>query len=392
MPARTVLVTNGTGSSGLAAAKSLALAGYEVATVDFCRLPLGLGSRYSRSHYVVTGLNQPDFERDLLDLVRSIRPDVFMPLGTGFVFFAAKNLDQLSAATAVSVPRLDAFMAAYVKSVCMAECSKLGIACPVEYSYREALEVLDHDRDETVVVKPDFDAGAATGVRFVRNRESLRKAVSECGERFGRTLIQQYIPGGPEAMKTVILLFSPESRLAAAFTSRKTRQWPVTGGQTAASLSTNEECLVSQVLPFFEKWQWRGSAEVELKFDSRDGLHKVIEINPRFPGYLRFPGQCGLDFPLLATQLALHNDAVSPSAYPAYRTGAKYLNPGLFLRAVVGGLQCRGVSELRHVLRDMRGTRSLVLEMLADPLALLGKVLIELRRAPDNQQLFYSDR
>jgi D-aspartate ligase len=190
----------------------------------------------------------------------------------------------------------------------------------------------------------------------------------------------------------VLLLFSRESRLVAAFTTRKTRQWPVTGGATAASCSTTEEYLVDQVLPFFEKWRWRGSAEVELKLDCRDGRHKVIEINPRFPGYLRFPCECGLDFPVLAVDLALGSQAASPGAYPAYETGARYLNPGLFVRTVASDLRHRRVSQLRHAVGDMRGVGCLVLDVLDDPLPLFGRLLSWLRRDAGREQLFQISR
>ena len=43
------------------------------------------------------------------------------------------------------------------------------------------------------------------------------------------------------------------------------------------------------MLPFFESLRWRGPAEVELKIDARDGEAKVIEVNPRLPGYVGFP-------------------------------------------------------------------------------------------------------
>lgn len=388
MLSKTVLVTNTSRGPGLAAAKSLAAAGYRVESVDFRRLPFGLRSRHSRAHHLVAGRDQTAFEEDFLDLVRRVRPDAFLPLDTRFVYIAAKNLDRFPAATAVNVPSLDAFMTAYRKSACMAECRGLGIACPLEYSFDQALGVLENERDAMLVVKPDSDAGAAAGVRFVRDRESFLRAVGECTQQFGPTLIQQCIPGGAETMKTVLLLFSRESRLVAAFTTRKIRQWPETGGLTAVSRSTAEDSLVNQVLPFFEKLRWRGPAEVELKLDSRDGRHKVIEINPRFPGYLRFPCECGLDIPALAVRLALEGDVESGGAYPSYSTGTDYLNPGLFVRAVASGLRRRGISELRHAFAELRGTGRVVLALLDDPLPQLGRVLGGFQRDSEGEQLF----
>jgi SAM-dependent methyltransferase len=74
------------------------------------------------------------------------------------------------------------------------------------------------------------------------------------------------------------------------------------GGVTACGISTLEQGLVDQFLPFFTNWHWRGPAEVELKRDARDGVFKVIEINPRFPGYLRLPSVCGIELAVLAAR------------------------------------------------------------------------------------------
>jgi carbamoylphosphate synthase large subunit len=378
MSGKTVLLTNATSGAGLDASKALAAAGYKVITTDFQRLPLGLRSRYSWENHVLPGTSQSDFERGLLALVDRLRPSVFLPLGTRSVFAASKNRESLAVMTAINVPTVNAFLAAYDKAVCMAECRQLGIACPAVYSQDQALAVFERDRDAMLVVKPDFDAGAAIGVRYVRNREELQREVQGCTKRFGGALIQEYIPGGPEAMKTVVLLFTRESVLVSAFTTRKLRQWPETGGVTALSCSTAESHLVDRVRPFFEKWHWCGAAEVELKFDSRDCQHKVIEINPRFPGYLRFPGECGLDFPVVAAELALGGKAVAPGAFPDYVTDTRYLNPGLFFRTVFSGFRRDGPKkpEIRKALREIRGAGPLLLRLLDDPLPLVGRALL----------------
>jgi predicted ATP-grasp superfamily ATP-dependent carboligase len=253
---KTVLVTGG----GLAVVKSLADAGYRVITADFERSWRDLRSRYSSAYYCLPAANQQVFESSLLDLVDRVRPDVFLPLGSRSVFIASKNRDRIAPVTAVNVPPLEAFLAAYNKEVCMAECRQLGIPCPVLYSLEQASDLLKEDRDAVLVVKPDCDVGAAMGVRYVRNREQVSRALGECETRFGGAVIEEYIPGGVEAMKTVVLLFSPQSRLIAAFTMRKLRQWPETGGITAVSRSTADEHLVRLVLPFFQKWRWCGVA------------------------------------------------------------------------------------------------------------------------------------
>jgi predicted ATP-grasp superfamily ATP-dependent carboligase len=380
---KTVLVTCATTGGGLAAIKSLAAAGYRVITADFEGSGRGLRSRYSSAHYWLPAANQQEFESSLLDLVDRVRPDAFLPLGDRSVFIASKNRDRLAAVTAVNVPPPEAFLAAYNKRVCMAECQQLGIPCPTLYSLEQASYVLKEGRDSVLVVKPHCDLGAAMGVRYVRNREQLSTALGECEALCAGAVIEEYIPGGVEATKTVVLLFSPQSRLMAAFTMRKIQQWPETGGLTAVARGTADKHLVKLVLPFFEKWRWCGGAEVELMCDSRNGQDKVIEINPRFPGYLRFALECGLGLAVMAANPVLDSHAV-PNAIsldwaplPSYTTGAKYYNPGLVLRVFLSKLRCGELRNagLREGLREMLGAAATIPGLLRDPMPLLGRVL-----------------
>lgn len=371
------LVTNLTDDGGLVAARSLAESGFEVIGADMHRLPAGMRSRYVTAYHFVGEPGDPGVEINLLRLVETSRPDVFLPIGTRGVFTASKHRDALSAITAVNVVDTDAFMAAFDKAACAAECRRLDIPCPATYTPEEALMALDGRADGlALVVKPRWDIGAAIGVRYVGDRVALQAAVEACTRDFEDSVIQEFVPGAADAMKTVVVLFGPDSRLAAAFTTQKIRHWPQTGGPTAASRSTTDPDLVEIVLPFFQRWKWRGAAEVELKLDARDGRHKVIEINPRFPGYLRFAWQCGLNLPLLAARLALGDSRAAVDGVPRYRVGVTYVAPTLFLRTVGDEIRTLGLTHaIRRASQDLRGSAPVLAGMLADPLPLLARML-----------------
>jgi predicted ATP-grasp superfamily ATP-dependent carboligase len=379
VPRRRVLVTNATSDAGLATMRALARAGCDVLATDSRRLPLGAGSRFATAHFPLPEGTQEAFDAALVELVHALRPDALLPLGNRAVFAAARLRERLATMTALNVPDLAAFMAAYDKAACLASCRTLGMACPTSYSMDQALDALGQgEASPVIVVKPRFDEGAARGVRYVGDPQALAREWAACRGRFGDVLLQEYIPGGPDAMKTVVVLFSRDSRLVAAFTMQKLRQWPPRGGLTAMSRSTNARGLVDEVLPFFEKWSWAGPAEVELKFDRRDGRHKVIEINPRFPAYLRFPLRCGLDLPALAVRLALGEPVEPCPAFPGYAVGATYLDPGVFLRSALSDLRRRGGPPFGAVTRDLYRGLPVVLDMLSDPVPLIGRALASL--------------
>jgi D-aspartate ligase len=357
-------------------------------TADF-PAPLALRSRHAVRHYPLADDSPEAFAASLLAATRHCAPEALLPLGTRAVHAAVVHHDAFAAITALAVPPADAFRAAFVKSACMDECRALGIPCPEAHTPHRARALLDCGAGGTLVVKPDQDEGFALGVEYVRTPEELDAAVARCTARYGTVLIQEYVPGGPEAMKTLVVLFGADGRLDAAFTTRKLRQWPPEGGASAASCSTAERQLVDLMRPFFDKWRWRGPAEVEFKLDARDGLHKVIEINPRFPAYLRFPAHCGLDLALLAVRLALGDTAYVPPLF-AYRTGAHFVSPTLFLRSLLHDLRHAGTpgATLRAAWRQLDGTGSHVRAMLSDPLPLCARLVSDLARPPARRRRF----
>jgi biotin carboxylase len=137
---------------------------------------------------------------------------------------------------------------------------------------------------------------------------------------------------------------------------------------TASGKSTHEPELTELVMPFFREVKWSGAAEVELKRDARDGRFKVIEINPRFPGYLRLPQASGLDLPVLAVRAALGDEPAEGGGLPPYREGVTYVAPTSFFATVMGDAKEAGwMAAMRRARADARGAGPVVCSLLSDP-------------------------
>ena len=374
-----VLITNATSDAGLSVVQSLVRSGYHVESADVVHMPFGVKSRFVSAHHVLANSTEYVYAAALLDLVDRIHPDVFLPVGMREISANAGWREAMGAMTALNVSDTQAVEVTNDKSASIASLEDLGVACARVYSYADAASVLSADTDATLVVKPKANIGAARGVSYVKTEGELDNAIARCGESYGGALIQEFVRGGSEAMKTVVLLYSPESRLVAAFTTSKIREWPTTGGLTVVSRSTRDQAIVEQVAPFFEHWQWKGPAEVEIKCDNLTGENKVIEINSRFPSYLRFAHHCGLDIATMAVRLALKED-VRPLDYPAYRVGVTYMNPGLLIKSAAWHSRRTGVAELPQILSEFGEGFACTLDMLRDPLPFLGRAIADLRQ------------
>lgn len=377
-----VLVTGATRNSGMAVIRGLASEGYEVIGADARKLPFNLHSRYTKPYLLYPETEKNNFSDVLIEIIKKEKPDVLLPVsGTKQV---SKQRNEIEKHTKVLVPDFESFLVANDNKKTIAECQKMGIVCPRILTEKEGIAALKKNgarKDPVkVVVKPRQDIGGARGVSIVNDAESLKKAKSESERIYGETVIEEYIPGDTESMRTINLLFDKKNRLAAYFTTKKLRQWPTTGGISALSISTNEWKLVKMVLPFFEKWKWQGPAEVELKIDARDNMPKLIEINPRFWGYIGFPAKCGVNFPMIACELALGATA-NDKEYPKYDVGVKYINPSAYIKAVTSDIfqSNSKASSIARIVTDLKGRKVSNYVELSDFPVIIAKILYELK-------------
>jgi hypothetical protein len=176
------------------------------------------------------------------------------------------------------------------------------------------------------------------------------------------------------------LLFDVESRLIAFFVHRKLRVWPAKVGVTVCAVSTHEVELVHALLPLFERLRWQGPAEAELKIDARDGIARVLEINPRFSGSIHFPIASGVDFATTYARAAL-GERLESSLDPHYRAGVGYVDRGPWLAAALQALwrgKGRGetLRQLRQLRQELRAPQVPSVHSFGDPGPLLGKALM----------------
>jgi D-aspartate ligase len=357
-----VIVSVARSRAGLAAIRALGRGGFEVVAADYARPPLGLRSRWAAGHLQMP---PPEAGSGLAEVLESARVRAILPMESPLVGFCAAHRERLRRVMGVAVPEPAGFLEAFDNRRTLAACARLGIPAP------RLLERIA--TDGMVVVKPRADIGAARGVAFCRGRAEVERALLAC-RPFGVPLVQEFIPGGPEAMRTVVVLFDRRSRLVAHFTTRKLRELPATGGMTTMSVSTDDRALVELVLPLFAAWRWEGPAEVELKIDARDGRAKLIEVNPRLPAYLPFAIRCGLHLPRLCVLVAMGE---SPQA-GSYAVGRTFVNPILHLKALLAGGQ--PLRAFGRALNDMRGAYLGDGLDWADPAPRLAKAIARLRR------------
>ena len=375
-----IVITNASVDRGAAAARALRLAGHEVYGVDSRRVSRWMVSRHLHGYGCIDRDDPLERQDAILRFIEQTRGDVFLPLCTPGAIMAVQRRSDLERMCRVNPPEADAFVAAFDKRLCMQECTALAIPCAGSLSRDEAAAMLGGDGDRSILIKPATDVGAARGVRHVTDVRELDEAIRLCISQYGSCVIQEYIPGGDDAMCMVTVVYSRSGQLLAAFTARKLRQWPASGGVTAYGLSTRDHELLDLVRPFFDRLRWRGPAEVELKHDPRDGVCKVLEINPRLPGYLRHASLSGIEMSTLAVEAALGAEPLPRTGLSEYCEGVAYIAPTVYAKSVLHDAVERGWGRaLMQACSQSIAAGPMLRSLLSDPLPMLTRSFVRMR-------------
>jgi D-aspartate ligase len=126
-------------------------------------------------------------------------------------------------------------------------------------------------------------------------------------------MLQEYIPGGDEYTWTFNGYFDQQGECCVAFTGRKLRNYPPYFGMASLGICIHNEHVARTTVDFMKAIGYRGPLDLGYRYDARDGLYKVNDINPRIGGMFRlFVGANGMD-----VARALYQDMTGQEILPA---------------------------------------------------------------------------
>ena len=152
------------------------------------------------------------------------------------------------------------------------------------------------------VIKPRISSGSF-GIVYVKKKEDLIPSYQSVHERYPFPMIQEWIPDGGGAFG-LSALFDEASNIKAAFVHKKLRMYPVQGGPSTLREGVEHPQIMELGVSLLKSLNWVGVGMVEFKVDPRDGIPKLMEVNPRFWGSLQLAIVSGVDFPYLILKMA----------------------------------------------------------------------------------------
>jgi predicted ATP-grasp superfamily ATP-dependent carboligase len=326
-----VLVTDGHWRKTLAVVRSLGRKGVQVTVGERTSLNTSFFSKYCAQRLIYPSPKQDPghFIEFLLKAIKKNYYDCLFPMEEETLLLLAQYQTEISKYTYFLIPDIQKIKFVRDKGSLIQFAENHGIPTPKTFYTPPSSALWSNETTFTkkplpfdsiplpAVIKPRISSGSF-GIAYVENREDLIPFYQKVHTRYPFPLIQEWIPDGGGTFG-FSALFDETSNVKAAFTHRKLRMYPIQGGASTLREGVEHPRIMELGLSLLKSLNWIGVAMMEFKVDPRDGIPKLMEINPRFWGSLQLAIVSGVDFPYLILKMARQENFEPILHYPVGR-------------------------------------------------------------------------
>jgi len=152
---------------------------------------------------------------------------------------------------------------------------------------------------------------------------SLTKHILKFHKMDIKTIVQEIIDGPDSNIISYCAYYSTKSNPICEFVFQKIRQHPAHFGIGSAVESINSDEILEVGRKLFKAIGFVGVGEAEFKFDEKNKVFKLIEINPRYWQQNYLTSVCGINFPLIDYY---NSTGLQTDINLSYRTRVKWIN------------------------------------------------------------------
>lgn len=278
-----ILITGAGGPSAISVWKSLS-ADHEIHMADIDPCAAGLYLVPEDRRLILPRGDSPELAPALLAACRARSIELLLPtVDSEFVPLASVRGDFEALGVALPISPLEALRVCRDKDLLIARLRGLA---PVPESEPMTAEVATRIPSFPRFVKPRLGAGSRGAVK-IGSREDLDALPKD-----GSLLLQEYLPGEEYSVDVYV---HSDGRVMAAVPRERMK---TDSGVAVTARTLNNPELIAAAVRVAEVIGVRYVANIQFK-RAADGLFKLLEINPRFPGTLPLTTAAGVDMPKL---------------------------------------------------------------------------------------------
>jgi predicted ATP-grasp superfamily ATP-dependent carboligase len=295
-----ILILDAANANSLAIVRYLGKdSSHDIDVLGYSHLSLSFFSKYANKKHIVSNpkLNKRSFLKDLVAILTKEKYDLLIPVGYYTHEVCVHNYTELKLFTQIILPSKEAFDLAANKITTYNLAEQIRVPYPKSWHCKSRSEVETLNVSFPAVIKASFEMGKNV-VSYVNNKPALVNKFYEICDQNGFTdqnlpVIQEYIEGDGYGF----FAYYENGVCKQFFMHKRIREYPASGGASVCAESIYDTVLCDLGKKLLDQLQWNGVAMVEFKKDVKDGIYKLMEINPKFWGSLELALSSGVNFP-----------------------------------------------------------------------------------------------
>lgn len=301
-----VLVLQMQHHGALGAMRSLGRLGVPMYGVHPTDRPVGAFSKYCRKVFALDLDETPADES--LDRLGAIARGIgskplLMPTNDESALFVARNASQLQDHFLFPPNPIDVVWSLYNKRAMYLLAKRLAIPTPETVfpeSRKDVLEFAERAQFPVMLKASDnIRTARRAGKKMVitRSKEDLIRQYHTMEDGSHPSLmLQEYVPGDDDSVWMLNGYFDERSESLFSMTAKKIHQTPVYTGMTALGVCLPNPAVESATKTLVRAVGYKGILDIGYRYDARDGLYKLLDVNPRLGATFRlFVGHNGMD-------------------------------------------------------------------------------------------------
>lgn len=320
-----VIVLDGNERPALAVTRSLGMKGIRVLVGAETKFSLASVSKYCSSSFVYPSpyKAEGDFLEVLKEVTNRFNSVMLLPMTDVTLGEVLENKSRFDDHVYIPFVDFEQYIAASDKSELFKLSQKLGIPVPKtifpsDFQDRNVLIAEARKLGFPLVLKPARSrfkikhGWLDAGVSYAGSEEDLTDQLGKEPFKSFPFIIQERVEGPGIG----VFLLMHEGEILARFCHKRIREKPPSGGVSVLceSIEIPPIALLSATT-LLRELNWEGVAMVEFKWDNRDDLPKLMEINARFWGSLQLAVTAGIDFPYLLYLSAMGHEQKKQDNY-----------------------------------------------------------------------------
>ena len=314
-----VLLIDGGSRQVLPMIKGFHNLGFEVSVFCGSKFDVGYNFKYTDKKILAfyDAANHDKTYESILKAVKRKKYDIIVPMNDFAATILSEHKKNFSRyCECVYVNDYDKFLMAADKMNTMRVCMSNEIPCPKTIESNQLEDVDVEQLSFPVVVKPRIGYGA-NGFNIVDRKEELELVFKKVKKKFGSVFVQEFIPKGGGQYQAEMVM-DTNGELKSFLLMDKIRWYPIDGGSSTLNKTIYDEEIKNSCVRLLQKIGWVGYASLDLIRDPRDGIAKIMEINPRINGTVKLCFFAGIDVSRQISEYAFE-ESITP--YLCYKEG-----------------------------------------------------------------------